>query len=92
MVVERYRDAIRILEEWRREAEIVNASALVLLANAYFQIEQYRTAIPLVIDAIDMEPEPREQWYQLLLAAYFELEDYVAAANLLEVMVDFFST
>ena len=92
MVVERYQDAIRILEEWRREAESVNASALVLLANAYFQVEQYRTAIPLVIQAIDMEPEPREQWYQLLLAAYFELEDYVAGADLLEVMVDLFTT
>ncbi len=92
MVVERYQDAINILEEWRREAETVNASALVLLANAYFQIEQFRTAIPLVIEAIDKEPEPREQWYQLLLAAYFELEDYVAGADLLEIMVDLFST
>lgn len=92
MVVERYQDAIRILEEWRREAETVNSAALVLLANAYFQTEQYRTAIPLVIEAIDMEPEPREQWYQLLLAAYFELEDYVAGADLLEVMVDYFPT
>ena len=92
MVVERYQDAIRVLEEWRREAESVNAAALVLLSNAYFQTEQYRTAIPLVIEAIDMEPEPREQWYQLLLAAYFELEDYVNGADLLEVMVDFFPT
>ncbi len=92
MVVERYQDAIRILEEWRREAESVNAAALVLLSNAYFQIEQYRQAIPLVIEAIDLEPEPREQWYQLLLASYFELEDYVSGADLLEVMVDFFPT
>lgn len=92
MVVERYQDAIRILEEWRREAETVNAAALVLLSNAYFQTEQYRQAIPLVIEAIDLEPEPREQWYQLLLAAYFELEDYVSGADLLEVMVDLFPT
>ncbi len=92
MVVEQYQDAIRTLEEWRREAETVNAAALVLLSNAYFQTEQYRTAIPLVIEAIDMEPEPREQWYQLLLAAYLELEDYVNGADLLEVMVDLFST
>ncbi|MDG2319184.1 MAG: tetratricopeptide repeat protein [Rhodospirillaceae bacterium] len=92
MVVERYQDAINILEEWRREAETVTAGALVLLSNAYFQIEQYRTAIPLVIEAIDLELEPREPWYQLLLAAYFELEDYVAGADLLEVMVDLFPT
>ncbi len=92
MVVERYQDAINILEEWRREAESVNSSSLVLLANAYFQIEQYRSAIPLVIEAIDMSPEPREQWYQVLLAAYFELEDYVAGTDLLEVMVDLYST
>ena len=64
----------------------------MLLANAYFQLEQYRTAIPLVIEAIDLETQPREQWYQLLLAAYLELEDYPAGADLLEVMVDLFST
>ncbi|MFL2769527.1 MAG: tetratricopeptide repeat protein [Rhodospirillaceae bacterium] len=92
MVVERYQDAINILEEWRREAESVNSGALVLLANAYFQLERYRTAIPLVIEAIDLEPEPREQWYQLLLAAYFELEDYVSGKDLLEIMVDLFTT
>jgi tetratricopeptide (TPR) repeat protein len=92
MVVERYQDAINMLEEWRQEVETVNSAALVLLANAYFQIEQYRTAIPLVIEAIDLEPEPREQWYQLLLAAYLELEDYPSGADLLEIMVDFFPT
>lgn len=92
MVVERYQDAIRILEEWRREVETVNAGALVLLANAYFQVEQYNVAIPLIIEAIDMQEEPREQWYQLLLAAYFELENYPAGADLLEIMVDFFPT
>lgn len=92
MVVERYQDAIRILEEWRREVETVNAGALVLLANAYFQVEQYNVAIPLIIEAIDMQEEPREQWYQLLLASYFELENYPAGADLLEIMVDFFPT
>lgn len=92
MVVERYQDAINMLEEWRQEVDVVNSAALILLANAYFQIEQYRTAIPLVIEGIDLEPEPREQWYQLLLAAYLELEDYPSGADLLEIMVDFFPT
>lgn len=92
MVVERYQDAIRTLEQWRTEVETVNAGALVLLSNAYFQTEQYRKAIPLIIEAIDLEPEPREQWYQLLLAAYLELEDYPNGADLLEVMVDLFPT
>ena len=105
MVVERYQDAIRILEEWRREVETVNPGALVLLSNAYYQVEQYIVAIPLIIEAIDIhaqpredefgelvQAEPREQWYQLLLAAYFELEDYPAGADLLEIMVDLFPT
>ena len=92
MVLERYRDAVQILEEWRREVETVNGNALVLLGNAYFQLEQYRTAIPLVIEAIDIDPEPRESWYQLLLAGYLEIEDYVNGADLLEIMVDLFST
>ena len=92
MVQERYRDSIRILEEWRREAETVPAYGLILLSNAYFQVEEYRTAIPIVIQAIDMEPEPKEQWYQLLLAAYLELEDYPKGGELLEVMVGLFPT
>ncbi|MAI06229.1 MAG: hypothetical protein CBC47_03730 [Alphaproteobacteria bacterium TMED87] len=55
MVVERYRDAISILEEWRAQVENVNGNGLILLGNAYFQIERYRTTIPLVIEAIDLQ-------------------------------------
>jgi tetratricopeptide (TPR) repeat protein len=46
---------------------------------------------PEVIEAIDraiqLEPEPKEGWYTLKLAANYELEDFPAAAATLEVMV-----
>ena len=92
MVQERYQEAVNILLEWQQEAESVQPYGLILIANAYFQLEQYQTAIPVVIQAIDMEPEPKEQWYQLLLAAYLELEDYPKGGDLLEVMVGLFPT
>jgi tetratricopeptide (TPR) repeat protein len=73
MVVERYRDAISMLEEWKSEVETVNSNGLILLANAYFQIERYRTTIPLVIQAIDMQTKT--------IAAYIPPEDPEELAN-----------
>ena len=37
--------------------------------------------------AIEMEPDPKENWYQLKLAAHFELEQYREAAATLETMI-----
>jgi len=92
MVIERFQDAVNMLERWRQVAESVTSPSLALIATAYFQLENYDRAIPLIIEAIDISPNPREQWYQLLLAMYFEKEDYPRAGELLEVMVGLFPT
>ncbi len=37
--------------------------------------------------AIGMEDDPKESWYQLKLAAHFELEQFTEAASTLEIMI-----
>ncbi len=85
IVTERYRKGIEILEEWLALTEVPTADAYILLANAWVQLEDYRTALPLAKKAIEMSVNnPREGWIRLLLALHFQLEQYPDAAGVLE--------
>ncbi len=99
MAEERYQDAVNTFEAWFRSARANSEdpnnwnappNAYVMLASAYAQMERFRDAIPPIRTAIEIAPEPRENWYQLLLAMYFELREYQNAEALLEFMVDRF--
>ncbi|MEE9281576.1 MAG: tetratricopeptide repeat protein [Myxococcota bacterium] len=85
IVTERYRKGIEILEEWLALTEVPTADAYILMANAWVQLEDYRTALPLAEKAIEMSVNnPREGWIRLLLALHFQLEQYPEAAGVLE--------
>src|SRR5690606_32864425 len=45
---------------------------------------KYKEAIPYAKQAIAASAEPRESWYQLLIASNFELKDYAQAAEALK--------
>ncbi len=78
---------IRKLEEWFVGAENPTPDAYVLLANAYAQKEAYKRAIPLVEKAVSISDDPKERWYQLLMALYYEEKQYPEVAGVLEIMV-----
>ncbi|NIP18080.1 MAG: tetratricopeptide repeat protein, partial [Xanthomonadales bacterium] len=86
---ERYREALDKLDLWfcKVNPEQVEAPAWVLKASIHAQAEEWLRAIEAIDVAIGMEPEPQESWYQLRLAGNFEMNDYPAAADTLEIMV-----
>lgn len=93
MVLEDFNTAIRWFERWTQVAESINASGYAVMATAYFQVNNFPKAEQLIKTAIDKAgAEAKEQWYQLLLAIYFERDDYKAAGGLLELMVELFPT
>ena len=60
----------------------------MLMANAWVQLEDYRTALPLAKKAIGMSVNnPREGWSRLLLALHFQLEQYPESAGVLEYLL-----
>ncbi len=88
---DRYDDALERLDLWMCKVpeEKVTAEAWVLKASIYAQKKDWKNVVPSVATAISMTAEPKEAWYQLKLAALFELEQFPRAAQTLETMIQF---
>src|SRR5690606_10040745 len=76
---ERYDEAIRTLESWRELSADENATVFQILALAYYNKQDYQSAIPFLISHMDMlRAEGRDigkNIYGLLNVMYIELED-----------------
>ncbi|MGR9051450.1 MAG: tetratricopeptide repeat protein [Gammaproteobacteria bacterium] len=84
---DQYVNAINILTPWLEHNSSSDAEIYALIANAYTQLKKYREALPYIERAIILSKKPSESWQQLLLALYFELENYPAAAKVLEKLI-----
>ena len=86
---ERYDEALEKLDLWfcKVPEEKITSHAYVLKATIYAQVPDYANALTAIDMAISMAEAPREQWYQLKLAAHYEMEQYPQAAETLEVMI-----
>ena len=86
---ERYREALDKLELWfcNSPGDKIKSSAYVLKASIYAQQENYAETLNAIEIAIEMDDDPREQWYQLKLASHYELEQFPQAAQTLELII-----
>ena len=90
--IDDWRNTISWLDRWYIRTVTPTPGALILSAQARAQMGQHRDAIPFVRRAIEKGDTPKENWYQLLLAMYYELTEYRNAAGVLEVMVSIWPT
>jgi len=90
-VLEDYAGAAKTLEKWIKISPIVGADGYVLLGQAYYQIDQKKKALPLIVKAVKMYDDkgktPKENWFQLMQAIYFDQNRYKDVINVLERMV-----
>lgn len=90
-VQEDYRRAIEYLNRWFDMVETPSTQAYVFLAQAYYQLNEFRNVIPAVQTAMDLAEERgdeiKENWWLLMRAAYYELEDFDKVIDILEVLV-----
>ncbi len=86
---ERYEDALNRLDLWFCTApqEKITSAAYVLQASIHANNQDYANALKSIEKAISMDKEPKEQWYQLKLAAHYELEQFPQAAETLEFII-----
>lgn len=82
--------AVPVLETWFDHAGQPSADAHFLLGAAHVQLKQYRQAIAPLERAIEAAASANESWYQMLLAAHYELGAYQDCARVLEQMVRLF--
>lgn len=91
---ENYQLAIQYLNEWRELSETESATVFQILALAHYNLEEYETAIPYLLNYMDsMRDEGREigkNIYGLLNAMYVELEDYPKALEVTRLMAVMF--
>jgi tetratricopeptide (TPR) repeat protein len=75
-VQERWKDGIDALNKWFAMTDTPNASAYVLLAQGYYQLQDYDKALANINIAIDdynsKDRIPKEQWYNLARFLYAE--------------------
>lgn len=90
MSVERFRDALKILEPWIKQADNPSASAYYIVGMAHVQLDDAKRALPYARMAVKKSKKPRESYLQMALALEFENKNYKHVARLLEVLITYF--
>ncbi len=85
-----YQKGIDLLTQWLNKESQANSSAYVLLATAYYQINQFTNAVEAIRTAIQRDNSPKENWYRLQLSAHMEMQQYNQAINVLEILIERF--
>ena len=93
-VQEQWRPGIDALLEWFELSDKPNATAYILLAQGYYQVKDYDSALDNVETAISMyEGEgklPKEQWYNLARFLYFDKNDFDNALATLYTLIEYY--
>lgn len=88
---EDYRAAVAELERWRNEATIVGSDGLVLLAQGYYQLNRGDDALRIIEEVIkDSQAKgevPREHWWGLQRAVYYDKGDFRRVVQIMEQMI-----
>ncbi len=87
LMLDRYEDSARMLEQWFAAAENPSATTYYVLATSYALGGRYADALEPAEQAVALEERPKEAWLQLLLTLYFEAKDYAKLATVLERLV-----
>lgn len=82
-----WQKSIDALRMWFRYEQEPGPLAYYLMAVAYYQLDQPEKALAPAIRAVELSPEPREGWLQLLAALHVSKEDYASARPVLELLV-----
>jgi tetratricopeptide (TPR) repeat protein len=88
---EQWSKSIETMNRWLARGDAERPQAHEILANAYYQLGEYRKAIPPMRKAIELKRAAGqvvdEQSYLLLRSAYTEIKEYGRAAEVLENLI-----
>lgn len=82
-----WRDVVASIDTWALYVPERSPLSYYLTAIAYYQLGEFDNAIINVEKAVDIAPDPKEGWLQLLAALYVKNQDYRSAAPVLEELV-----
>lgn len=84
---ERYDGALAAIDRWTALTGTETAEALALKGNALYRLERYPEASAAMQKAIDMSPDPSDTWQQILVASYYDAENFPEAAKAAEAIL-----
>lgn len=82
-----YSKGIALMEQWLTSEGQADNSVYVLLATAYYRVENFSKVIEHIRTAIKNDRDPKEDWYRLQLSAHMSLNQYKSAINVLEILI-----
>lgn len=90
-VAERYRDALRYMEQWLGKAQNPGPDPHIFMGQVYYQMENYRSAITQIEKGINIARERatpvKENWWSLLNYLYYEQENWPKVLEILGILV-----
>jgi Tetratricopeptide repeat len=81
---EQYADAAKTVDQYIEQSGDKKAEALAVKGNALYRADQFQAAVDTMKEAIAASDKPQDSWNQILMASYFELNQYGEAAKLSE--------
>ena len=81
---EKYADALATIDQWEKLTGATTADELALKANAYYRTDKFQEAIDTMKKAVSMTDKPNDSWTQILMASYFELNQFDQAAEVVQ--------
>lgn len=86
---EKYEDALVTLDQWEREGGKTTSDSLALRGNVAYRLDRYQDAVDAVKKAIAANGgNANESWNQILMASYFELNQFDQAADVAKAQLD----
>ncbi len=82
-----YAKALSVAEVWIKSVPAPSPTQHIFMANLLARNKRFAAAISHAEAAIRTAEAPKAVWYQLLLAAHFELRHYPQAAQVLQAMI-----
>jgi tetratricopeptide (TPR) repeat protein len=94
LIQQKYTLALESLNHWFDVVEKPNAQSHILRAQVYYQLENYKKALPDVKQAISITvaqgKKPRENWLLMERAVYFQNKDYVSMERCLKDLIAYY--
>ncbi len=84
MMEERYDAVLPSIDQWFALTGSETAETWAMRGNALYRLERMPEAATAMTKAISMAPEPSDSWYQILIASYYDAENYAEAAKAAE--------
>jgi len=69
---DQYAEGLATLDRYLAETNSQKPEEIALKGQGLYQAQRYAEAIPVLKQAIESSPEPKENWQQLLMASYAE--------------------